>query len=71
MINKAAFLIEKINNKIKEFYQDNFSKIVEINAKYAQPKIEMSPIVKNSLLLLRVYLIFLLLLLVYKFLTVI
>ena len=63
--------IKMINEKLKEFCQDKFGKIIEINNKYAHPKIEMSPTVTISLFLLRVYLIFLLLLLVYKFITVI
>ncbi|MDD1701905.1 MAG: hypothetical protein LUQ31_02845 [Methanoregula sp.] len=42
-------------------------KIAEINRKYAEPSIKMSPAVKVALLLLRLYLIFLVLLLVYKF----
>lgn len=64
-------MIKTANNKFKIFLQNRFSKIIEINEKYANPKIEMSPTVKISLLLLRCYLIFLLVLLVYKFITVI
>lgn len=56
---------------INKFFQDKFSKLIEINEKYAHPKIEMSPTVKYSLLMLRAYLIFLLLLLIFKFITVI
>ena len=67
MINEIKIL----NEKIKYFCQNKFSKIIEINEKYAQPKIGMTPTVKISLLLLRVYLIFLILLLVFKFITVI
>ena len=66
MINKTKI----INQRFRELCQDKFGKIIEINEKYAHPKIEMSPTVKISLFLLRVYLIFLLLLLVYKFITV-
>jgi len=57
--------------RFNHFCQDKFGKIIEINSKYAHPKIEMSPTVTISLFLLRVYLVFLLLLLVYKFITVI
>jgi hypothetical protein len=42
-------------------------KITEINRKYATPRIRMSRGVKVVLLLLRLYLIFLVLLLGYKF----
>ncbi len=42
-------------------------KIREINERYAEPRIEMSTAVKASLMLLRLYLIFLVCLMVYKF----
>ncbi len=42
-------------------------KIREINQRYAEPRIEMSTAVKASLMLLRLYLIFLVCLMVYKF----
>ncbi len=45
------------------------AKIREINRRYAKPNVEMSPSVKLSLLFLRLYLIFLVVLLVYKFIT--
>jgi len=46
-------------------------KIREINQKYSQPKITMSPGVKFALLMLRLYLILLVVLLGYKFWTII
>jgi hypothetical protein len=42
-------------------------KIREINQRYSQPQIEMSAGVKVSLIALRVYLLFLVSLMVYKF----
>jgi hypothetical protein len=54
---------------LKEFFSHNFAKVREINRKYAKPNVEMSPWVKGSLLILRVYLIFLVGLLLYKFIT--
>jgi hypothetical protein len=42
-------------------------KIDEINRRYATPRIRMTPGVKIALLFLRLYLIFLVLLLAYKF----
>ena len=45
------------------------TKIREINEKYKTPKIHMSPVVKFTLLMLRIYLLFLVTLLVYKFIT--
>lgn len=47
------------------------SQITEINQRYAIPKIKMSRSVKIALLCLRLYLIFLVLLLGYKFVTLI
>lgn len=44
-------------------------KIREINRKYSQPRIHLSRTVKSSLLMLRLYLIFLVLLLLYKLVT--
>ena len=44
-----------------------FRKIREINHRYREPRIEMSAGVKASLLFLRVYLLFLVCLMVYKF----
>ena len=54
---------------LKEFFSHNFAKVREINRKYAKPNVEMSPWVKGSLLILRVYLIFLVGLVLYKFIT--
>ena len=42
-----------------------------INKRYEHPRITMSPAVKTALLFLRLYLIFLVLLLAYKFYTII
>ncbi|NTU59008.1 MAG: hypothetical protein HGB00_08865 [Chlorobiaceae bacterium] len=46
-------------------------KIREINARYAKPKVEMSPAIKFSLTGLRIYLLVLVVLLLYKFITLI
>ncbi len=56
---------------IKSFFSHNYAKIREINEKYAAPNIEMSKWVKLSLLSLRFYLIFLVALLLYKFVTLV
>ena len=42
-------------------------KIREINQRYSKPHIEMTPLVKISLMALRVYLLLLVCLIVYKF----
>ncbi|VVB64344.1 Uncharacterised protein [uncultured archaeon] len=47
------------------------AKIKEINEKYSQPRLKMTPLVKVSLLVLRLYLIMLVVILVYKFYTVV
>ena len=54
---------------IRDFFSNNFAKIQEINRKYAKPNVEMSGWVKASLLFLRLYLILLVGLLLYKFIT--
>jgi hypothetical protein len=54
---------------IRNFINQNFAKVREINKKYATPNIEMSGAVKFALLGLRLYLVFLVGLLIYKFIT--
>jgi hypothetical protein len=54
-----------MNNPFKDLVQ----KIKEINQKYSKPRIKMSRNVRIVLLSLRIYLIFLILLLAYKFVT--
>ena len=64
MAAKLRFL-----NKFSRALKSNFKKINEINKKYNKPRIEMSFAVKLSLFLLRMYLILLVGLLVFKFIT--
>jgi hypothetical protein len=54
---------------IRDFFAHNFAKVHEINKKYAKPNVEMSGWVKGSLLFLRIYLVLLVGLLIYKFIT--
>jgi len=54
-------------NPIKRFS----NKIHEINQRYKNPKIHQSRAVKFSLLILRIYLLLLVVLLIYKFVTVV
>lgn len=56
---------------IKNIFSHSYAKVKHINEKYAAPNVEMSKWVKFSLLSLRFYLIFLVLLLMYKFITLI
>lgn len=51
----------------KNFYGNARAQIVEINRKYKTPQIKTTPMVKFSLVLLRVYLLVLIGMLVYKF----
>ncbi len=50
------------------FIKNWFDKIKEINKKYSKPRIKMTRAVKIALFMLRLYLIILVLILVYKFL---
>jgi hypothetical protein len=54
---------------ILEFFKNTLSTVKSINQKYAKPQIQMTPMVKVSLLSLRLYLIFLVGILVYRFIT--
>jgi len=56
---------------ILEFFKSTASTVKTINQKYAKPQIKMTPLVKLSLLSLRLYLIFLVGILVYKFITLV
>ena len=46
-------------------------KIKEINRKYSKPRLEMTPLVRAALLALRLYLIMLVFILIYKFYTLV
>jgi hypothetical protein len=46
-------------------------KIKEINRKYSKPRLEMTPMVRAALLALRLYLIMLVFILIYKFYTLV
>ncbi len=50
------------------FIKNWFDKITEINNKYSKPRIKMTKAVKIALFMLRLYLIILVFILVYKFL---
>ena len=56
-----------MKNPIKELV----NQIREINQKYSKPRIKMSRPVKIALLSLRLYLIFLIIMLLYRFLTLV
>jgi hypothetical protein len=52
---------------VKEFFKGRFTKIKEINRRYATPRVKMTKGVKMALLLLRLYLILLVGILILKF----
>jgi hypothetical protein len=54
---------------ILEFFKNTVTTVRSINQKYAKPQIKMTRMVKFSLLSLRLYLIFLVGILVYRFIT--
>jgi hypothetical protein len=54
---------------ILEFLKNTARTVKSINQKYATPQIKMTPLVKLALLSLRLYLLFLVGILVYKFIT--
>ncbi|MBF0140816.1 MAG: hypothetical protein HQL74_11120 [Magnetococcales bacterium] len=54
-----------MTRNFKQFVQ----KIRDINQRYSEPNIDMSPAVRWSLMALRFYLLFLVSLMVYKFIT--
>jgi hypothetical protein len=64
--------IERVfGERIGSVIQESTGKIRSINEKYATPKIKLSGGAKFALFLLRLYLIFLVVLLAYKFWTII
>jgi len=63
--------IKSILTWIKDFLARRFEKIAEINRRYKKPRIEMTPLTRIVLLLLRIYLLLLVAILFYKFFTTI
>jgi hypothetical protein len=57
--------------RILDSFRDFIQAIREINEKYKSPRIKTTRMVSFSLLLLRIYLIGMLILLLYKFITVV
>ena len=65
----GSFLYEVVIKGIKKFFMETCEQIAEINKKYAVPQIKTNKWTNFALVMLRVYLVVLLLLLVYKFIT--
>jgi hypothetical protein len=59
--------MEKIFDGVKDFFQA----LRDINEKYKTPHIHMTPMVSLSLLLLRIYLLGMIAILLYKFVTIV
>ncbi len=55
--------------QLKNFYANHFEKIIEINEKYASPKLIITPVVKFALYSLKFYLVFIIGLIIYKSIT--
>jgi len=66
-----AFTLQNIIEPIKTTFANGTATISAINRKYSHPRITMSPAVRTALLLLRLYLLFLVVLLGYKFYTIV
>ncbi|MEI8230464.1 MAG: hypothetical protein WCG83_05020 [Candidatus Peregrinibacteria bacterium] len=64
-------MFSSLLRKIGTLFPFRFQKIREINRRYAKPRIHTSPGVSLALLFLRLYLIFLVAVLCYKFVTII
>lgn len=71
MLEKLNIFKNQFRKLIKNFYEQHFERIIEINQKYASPRIAMSPIVVFSLTALKFYLVFIVGLLIYKLITLI
>jgi hypothetical protein len=57
--------------RIKHLVKEWRKKVDEINQKYSKPRLKMTPLIRASLLALRIYLIMLVIILVYKFYTLV
>jgi hypothetical protein len=57
--------------RVGGFFEKHFSRFIEINKKYAEPQITMTKTVRIALMGLRIYLIVLVLVLLYKFYTLV
>jgi len=54
---------------IIDFFKNTVAQVREINHKYGKPRIKMTPMVKVALLSLRIYLIILIGIMLFKFIT--
>ncbi len=61
----------RLGHPFEAMISRNIEKVRAINRRYANPRLVLSPAVRASLLCLRLYLIFLVVLLAYKFITLV
>ena len=71
MLKKLRIIKKQLKKLLKIFYEQHFERIIEINEKYASPRIATVPIVKFALNALKIYLVFIMGLLIYKLITLI
>jgi len=71
MLKKIKIIKRQLKKVIKIFYEQHFERIIEINEKYASPRIATSPVVNFALTALKIYLVFIVGLLLYKLITLI
>ena len=55
--------------KVLNIFRGFFAAVHDINEKYKQPQIKMTPMVSFSLIMLRLYLFFMVAILLFKFIT--
>ena len=60
-----------ILRRAKTMVDDNLDKVRAINRRYAQPRLAISPAVRVCLVILRLYLLFLVGLLAYRFIAIV
>jgi len=71
MLNKINIFNNHYKSFLKNFYENNFEKLIEINQKFETPKMTQTPLVKYSLAALRIYITCIVVMLIYKFILVI
>jgi hypothetical protein len=69
MTDSIDYISQK--GRIKYLAREWRKKVNEINQKYSKPRLKMTPLVRVSLVALRIYLIMLVIILVYKFYTLV
>jgi hypothetical protein len=69
MTDSIDYISQK--GRIKHLAREWRRKVSEINHKYSKPRLKITPLVRVSLVALRIYLIMLVIILVYKFYTLV